>query len=174
MHYIRRCAPCLRWVGRLRNISAWAQLTAQTISEFWTTNPARSALPGRGRLSISRLRWLLYEVADVGAAACSASCAARVAGRCSVFAKTDMIHAQQKGYTADQICAGCARRWRETSSPALERAAGRFTRGVCWWSGAECWGARCGPGGLQASGIRFSGSRTAPLDDGAGREHARG
>ncbi len=51
----------------------------------------------------SRLR---YDVEDVGAAACSASGAARVAGRCSVFAKTDMIHAQQKGYTADQILRG--------------------------------------------------------------------
>ena len=49
---------------------------------------------------------LLCDVEDVGAAACSASGAARVAGRCSVFAKTDMIHAQQKGYTADQILRG--------------------------------------------------------------------
>ena len=51
----------------------------------------------------SRLR---YDVEAVGPAACNASCAARVAGRCSVFAKTDMIHAQQKGYTADQILRG--------------------------------------------------------------------
>lgn len=51
----------------------------------------------------SRLR---YAVEDVGPAACGASCAARVAGRCSVFAKTDMIHAQQKGYSTDQILRG--------------------------------------------------------------------
>ncbi len=43
---------------------------------------------------------------EVGPAACGASCAARIAGRCSVFAKTDMIHAQQKGYTTDQILRG--------------------------------------------------------------------
>ncbi|HUA13959.1 MAG TPA: acyl-CoA dehydratase activase [Verrucomicrobiae bacterium] len=49
---------------------------------------------------------LLYDVEDVGAASCRAVCAARVAGRCSVFAKTDMIHAQQKGYAADQILRG--------------------------------------------------------------------
>jgi predicted CoA-substrate-specific enzyme activase len=42
----------------------------------------------------------------VGPAACGASCAARIAGRCSVFAKTDMIHAQQKGYTTEQILRG--------------------------------------------------------------------
>jgi predicted CoA-substrate-specific enzyme activase len=51
----------------------------------------------------SRLR---YAVEDVGQAACAASCAARVAGRCSVFAKTDMIHAQQKGYGTEQILRG--------------------------------------------------------------------
>ncbi|MGD1082636.1 MAG: acyl-CoA dehydratase activase [Candidatus Sulfotelmatobacter sp.] len=61
---------------------------------------------GTGSFIDQQASRLLYEVADVGAAACGASCAARVAGRCSVFAKTDMIHAQQKGYTADQILRG--------------------------------------------------------------------
>ena len=51
----------------------------------------------------SRLR---YSIENVGPAACGASCSARIAGRCSVFAKTDMIHAQQKGYTTDQILRG--------------------------------------------------------------------
>ena len=61
---------------------------------------------GTGSFIDQQASRLLYEVEDVGAAARSASCAARVAGRCSVFAKTDMIHAQQKGYTADQILRG--------------------------------------------------------------------
>ena len=61
---------------------------------------------GSGSFIDQQASRLLYEVEDVGAAACAASCAARVAGRCSVFAKTDMIHAQQKGYTADQILRG--------------------------------------------------------------------
>jgi predicted CoA-substrate-specific enzyme activase len=51
----------------------------------------------------SRLR---YSIEDVGPAAASAACSARIAGRCSVFAKTDMIHAQQKGYTTEQILRG--------------------------------------------------------------------
>jgi predicted CoA-substrate-specific enzyme activase len=51
----------------------------------------------------SRLR---YSIEDVGMAASSATCSARIAGRCSVFAKTDMIHAQQKGYTTQQILRG--------------------------------------------------------------------
>ncbi len=51
----------------------------------------------------SRLR---YAVEEVGAIACAAPCAARIAGRCSVFAKSDMIHAQQKGAGPPQILRG--------------------------------------------------------------------
>jgi len=36
-----------------------------------------------------------YSVEEVGELVCTALCAARIAGRCSVFAKSDMIHAQQ-------------------------------------------------------------------------------
>jgi predicted CoA-substrate-specific enzyme activase len=61
---------------------------------------------GTGSFIYQHASRLLYEVENVGEAACGASCAARVAGRCSVFAKTDMIHAQQKGYSADQILRG--------------------------------------------------------------------
>jgi len=51
----------------------------------------------------SRLR---YSVEEAAAAACAEETAARVAGRCSVFAKTDMIHAQQRGYSTGQILRG--------------------------------------------------------------------
>jgi predicted CoA-substrate-specific enzyme activase len=61
---------------------------------------------GTGSFIDQQASRLLYNVEDVGPAACAASCAARVAGRCSVFAKSDMIHAQQKGYTTDQILRG--------------------------------------------------------------------
>ena len=61
---------------------------------------------GTGSFIDQQASRLLYDIEDVGAAARGASCAARVAGRCSVFAKTDMIHAQQKGYGADQILRG--------------------------------------------------------------------
>jgi predicted CoA-substrate-specific enzyme activase len=61
---------------------------------------------GTGSFIDQQASRLLYEVEDVGEAACGASCAARVAGRCSVFAKSDMIHAQQRGYGADQILRG--------------------------------------------------------------------
>ncbi len=61
---------------------------------------------GTGSFIDQQASRLLYAVEDVGRAACEATCAARVAGRCSVFAKSDMIHAQQKGYTTDQILRG--------------------------------------------------------------------
>jgi predicted CoA-substrate-specific enzyme activase len=47
-----------------------------------------------------------YSVEEVGAVVCTAKCAARIAGRCSVFAKSDMIHAQQKGYSPAEILRG--------------------------------------------------------------------
>jgi predicted CoA-substrate-specific enzyme activase len=61
---------------------------------------------GTGSFIDQQASRLLYSVDEVGAAASAASCAARIAGRCSVFAKSDMIHAQQKGYTTDQILRG--------------------------------------------------------------------
>jgi predicted CoA-substrate-specific enzyme activase len=47
-----------------------------------------------------------YSVEEIGEVVCTASCAARIAGRCSVFAKSDMIHAQQKGYSPAEILRG--------------------------------------------------------------------
>ncbi len=61
---------------------------------------------GTGSFIDQQATRLLYKVEEVGPVACGASCAARVAGRCSVFAKSDMIHAQQKGYSTDQILRG--------------------------------------------------------------------
>ena len=47
-----------------------------------------------------------YSVEEVGQVVCTAKCGARIAGRCSVFAKSDMIHAQQKGYSPAEILRG--------------------------------------------------------------------
>src|SRR5690348_13704935 len=73
------------------------------ISDYSASGDCAAGTGGFIEQQASRLR---YAVEDVGPAACGASCAARVAGRCSVFAKTDMIHAQQKGYATDQILRG--------------------------------------------------------------------
>jgi len=47
-----------------------------------------------------------YSVEEVGGIVRTAKSAARIAGRCSVFAKSDMIHAQQKGYSPAEILRG--------------------------------------------------------------------
>ena len=49
---------------------------------------------------------LKYRVEDVGDICLNADRAAQVAGRCSVFAKSDMIHAQQKGYGPGEVLRG--------------------------------------------------------------------
>ncbi|RPI62586.1 MAG: hypothetical protein EHM48_03860, partial [Planctomycetaceae bacterium] len=49
---------------------------------------------------------LKYAVEDIGKIVLDAERAAQVAGRCSVFAKSDMIHAQQKGYTPAEVLRG--------------------------------------------------------------------
>ncbi|MHC4180548.1 MAG: BadF/BadG/BcrA/BcrD ATPase family protein, partial [Planctomycetota bacterium] len=49
---------------------------------------------------------LRYDVEAVSDIVSSAERAAQVAGRCSVFAKSDMIHAQQKGYTPPEVLRG--------------------------------------------------------------------
>ena len=80
--------------------------------------------PGSGRLSIfdygangdcaagtgafldqqaSRLK---FKVEDIGPVVAEAERAAQIAGRCSVFAKSDMIHAQQKGYAPPEVLRG--------------------------------------------------------------------
>jgi len=49
---------------------------------------------------------LRFAVEDVGRIALESQRNAQVAGRCSVFAKSDMIHAQQRGYTPGEVLAG--------------------------------------------------------------------
>jgi predicted CoA-substrate-specific enzyme activase len=73
------------------------------IVDYQTTGECAA---GTGSFIDQQASRLLYAIEEVGPAACGASCAARIAGRCSVFAKTDMIHAQQKGYTTEQILRG--------------------------------------------------------------------
>lgn len=52
---------------------------------------------------------LQFAVEDVGRIALETERTAQIAGRCSVFAKSDMIHAQQKGYTPGEVLAGLCR-----------------------------------------------------------------
>ncbi len=80
--------------------------------------------PGSGRLSIldystngdcaagtgafldQQASRLQYAVEDIGAIVEGAARTAQIAGRCSVFAKSDMIHAQQKGFKPPEVLRG--------------------------------------------------------------------
>jgi predicted CoA-substrate-specific enzyme activase len=49
---------------------------------------------------------LRFTVEDIGDIVSRTKRAAQIAGRCSVFAKSDMIHAQQKGFTPEEVLKG--------------------------------------------------------------------
>jgi predicted CoA-substrate-specific enzyme activase len=61
---------------------------------------------------------LRFRVEDLGRIALATERAAQIAGRCSVFAKSDMIHAQQRGFTPEEIlnglCDAVARNFRSS------------------------------------------------------------
>lgn len=61
---------------------------------------------GTGSFIDQQASRLKYRVEEIGEVVQGAQTAARVAGRCSVFAKSDMIHAQQKGYSTAEVLKG--------------------------------------------------------------------
>lgn len=61
---------------------------------------------GTGSFIDQQASRLQYHVEDIGAIVSKTVSAARIAGRCSVFAKSDMIHAQQKGYSTAEVLKG--------------------------------------------------------------------
>jgi predicted CoA-substrate-specific enzyme activase len=90
------------------------------------------------RQQASRLR---LSLSDFSALAASARKGASIAGRCSVFAKSDMIHHQQKGTPIEEIaygvCLALARnyaasisRGRECSPPVCMTGGGALNRGL--------------------------------------------
>lgn len=52
---------------------------------------------------------LKYNVQEIGDVVATADRSAQIAGRCSVFAKSDMIHAQQKGFKPPEVLRGLCR-----------------------------------------------------------------
>jgi len=61
---------------------------------------------GTGSFMDQQASRLKYEIEDVGDIVMGAGTAANIAGRCSVFAKSDMIHAQQKGFQPPEVLKG--------------------------------------------------------------------
>ncbi len=73
---------------------------------------------GTGAFLDQQASRLKFNIDDAGRIALSTHRAAQIAGRCSVFAKSDMIHAQQKGFTPEEIlnglCDAVARNFRSS------------------------------------------------------------
>ena len=61
---------------------------------------------GTGSFMDQQSTRLRYQIEDVGDLVLEAERTPKIAGRCSVFAKSDMIHAQQKGYKPDEVLKG--------------------------------------------------------------------
>ncbi len=61
---------------------------------------------GTGSFLDQQATRLRYRVEEIGAVVGEAKRAAQIAGRCSVFAKSDMIHAQQRGYGTGEVLKG--------------------------------------------------------------------
>ncbi len=61
---------------------------------------------GTGAFLDQQASRLQYAVEDIGRIVSEAERSAQIAGRCSVFAKSDMIHAQQKGFSPPEVLRG--------------------------------------------------------------------
>jgi predicted CoA-substrate-specific enzyme activase len=61
---------------------------------------------GTGAFLDQQAARLNYAVEDIAGIVAGAERAAQIAGRCSVFAKSDMIHAQQKGFKPPEVLRG--------------------------------------------------------------------
>jgi len=74
-----------------------------TIADYATNGDCAAGTGSFIDQQAGRLKFAVEEIGDLCAAT---DRAAQVAGRCSVFAKSDMIHAQQKGYTPAEVLRG--------------------------------------------------------------------
>ena len=61
---------------------------------------------GTGSFIDQQAQRLRYPLEEIGPLVLTADSAANIAGRCSVFAKSDMVHAQQRGYSPAAILKG--------------------------------------------------------------------
>jgi predicted CoA-substrate-specific enzyme activase len=73
------------------------------IADYQTNGDCAAGTGGFLDQQAGRLR---FKVEEIGAIVLATKRAAQIAGRCSVFAKSDMIHAQQKGFTPEEILKG--------------------------------------------------------------------
>jgi len=96
--------------------SKWIELGSDGQLESFALNDQCAA--GSGAFLEQQSGRLKMDIEQFSVSALGASCAAPIAGRCAVFAKSDMIHLQQKGTPMDEItfglCMALARNFRAT------------------------------------------------------------
>src|SRR5512136_304879 len=73
------------------------------IADYGTNGDCAAGTGGFLDQQAGRLQFKVEEIGDIVLAT---GRAAQIAGRCSVFAKSDMIHAQQRGFTPEEILNG--------------------------------------------------------------------
>ena len=94
------------------------------ISDFNTNGDCAA---GTGAFLDQQAGRLQFRIEDTGQIASTARRTAQIAGRCSVFAKSDMVHAQQRGFSPEEIlkglCEAVARNFKSsiTRGRSLER-----------------------------------------------------
>jgi predicted CoA-substrate-specific enzyme activase len=79
---------------------------ALTILDYGTNGDCAAGTGGFLDQQAGRLQYPIEQIGDIVE---GAPRAAQIAGRCSVFAKSDMIHSQQKGYTPPEVLRGLCR-----------------------------------------------------------------
>ncbi len=96
--------------------SKWIELGSDGQLESFSLNDQCAA--GSGAFLEQQAGRLKMDIETLSASALGADTAAPIAGRCAVFAKSDMIHLQQKGTPMDEItfglCMALARNFRAT------------------------------------------------------------
>ncbi len=101
----RKLAPwarCLVEVGG--HLSKWMLLDEKGDIQDYSLNELCAA--GSGAFLEQQASRLALTIDELASLAANAPAGATVAGRCSVFAKSDMIHLQQKGTPVDEIAYG--------------------------------------------------------------------
>jgi len=134
-------------------LSKWVLLDDDGAVEDFATNGLCAA--GAGAFLEQQAGRLDLGIEEFGGIAATAERAATVAGRCSVFAKSDMIHLQQRGTPIPDIALGvCAALARMLVATVLE---GRTLEAPIVLIG----------GGAKNAGLRRALAETAGLDPGA-------
>ncbi len=89
--------------GKEQTTGSNANTYATGITDYSTSGECAA---GTGSFLDQQATRLKYRVEEIGDVVARAKCAARIAGRCSVFAKSDMIHAQQRGFSTEEVLKG--------------------------------------------------------------------